>query len=168
MLYRRSARHWQAYYIMILIRLLTRKTSQTFIQSGLPTQSRISDFHVRGANRSKSSGGRSVHTPGSAFFLTPSTPSVSSPESPSWKDASERSYFVSGRKKNASTSCAPARIAPSPYHHCGVMALAISLAKRTQTAVRLTWIACWPMRALLRSWRKKISCCSPVNILRSI
>lgn len=145
---------------------LTRKTSQTFTQSGLPIQRRISDFHVRGAYRSKSSGGRSVQALACPLFIA-STPSVFSPKSPSWKDARVRSYFVSGRKKNASTSCAPESIAPRPYHHCGVMALAISLANKVQTAVRLTWIACWPMRALLRSWRKNISC-QPVNNLASM
>jgi hypothetical protein len=135
----------------------TRRTSQTFHQSGLPTQRRISDFHVRGAYRSKSNGGRSVHIPTPASRFICDEASVSSPASPSWNEAMDLWYLVSGRKKKARTSWAPARAAPRPYHHCGVMESAIGPAKRTQTAVRLTWIACWPIRPLLRSWRKKIS-----------
>src|SRR4051812_26378777 len=70
----------------------------------------------------------------------------------------DRSYLVSGTRKNARTSWTPPRMAPRPYHHSGVMAEAMGLAKRTQTEMRMTWMVCWIMRPRPRSCKKKISC----------
>jgi hypothetical protein len=75
----------------------------------------------------------------------------------SWYEDRERWYLVSGTKTNARTKDAPERQAPRPYHHAGVIASAMGLAKRTKMAVAIVWIDCWSMRNVLRSWRKKIS-----------
>jgi hypothetical protein len=55
------------------------------------------------------------------------------------------------------TKASPERQAPRPYHHWGVIASAIGLAKRTKTAVVIDWMLCWSIRNVPLSWRKNIS-----------